>query len=153
MYPFIISVPHGGITIPEEVRDRIALSPEKVTFYSDPGTREIYDLRSRIAAFIDTPVSRVVVDLNHPPYHMAPKYPDDAIKSMTGFGTPVYRNDRFPDINLVHRLMVKYFFPTKRRSTGLPMNTRQGLDLIAIVCSQKRYQTGMKRERCGHLSV
>jgi len=30
---------------------------------------------------------------------------------MTGFGTPVYIDDRFPDIDLVHRLMVKYFFP------------------------------------------
>jgi formiminoglutamase len=111
MYPFIISVPHGGITIPDEVSDRIALNPGEVTFYSDPGTREIYDLRSRVAAFIDTPVSRVVVDLNRPPYHLAPKYPDGAIKSITGFGTQVYRNDRFPDIDLVHRLMVKYFFP------------------------------------------
>ncbi len=111
MYPFIVSVPHGGTTIPDEVIGRIALSNEEVTFYSDPGTREIYNFGSRVAAFIDTPVSRLVVDLNRPPYHLAPKYPDGAIKSATGFGTPVYRNERFPDINLVHRLMVKYFFP------------------------------------------
>lgn len=111
MYPFIISVPHGGNVIPGEVGDRIALSPGEVTFYSDPGTREIYNVRARVAAFIETPVSRVVVDLNRPPYHLAPKYPDGAIKSMTGFGTPVYRKDKFPDITLVHRLMLKYFFP------------------------------------------
>ena len=111
MYPFIISVPHGGTIIPEEVTGRISLSSSEVTFYSDPGTREIYNFRPRVAAFIDTDVSRVVVDLNRPPYHMAPKYPDGAIKSMTGFGTPVYIDDRFPDIDLVHRLMVKYFFP------------------------------------------
>ncbi|MCU0630947.1 MAG: N-formylglutamate amidohydrolase [Methanoregulaceae archaeon] len=111
MYPFIISVPHGGTIIPLEVSDRVVLSPREVTFYSDPGTREIFNFRPRVAAFIDTDVSRVVVDLNRPPYHLAPKYPDGAIKSITGFGTPVYRDDRFPDINLVHRLMVKYFFP------------------------------------------
>jgi len=111
MYPFIISVPHGGTIIPDEVIDRIALSPGEVTFYSDPGTREIYNFGSRVAAFIDSPVSRVVVDLNRPPYHLAPKYPDGAIKSMTGVGSQVYRNDRFPDIDLIHRLMVKYFFP------------------------------------------
>lgn len=111
MYPFIISVPHGGTTIPDEVRDRINLSPEEIAFYSDPGTREIYNFRSHVAAFIDTPVSRVVVDTNRPPYHLAPKYPDGAIKSMTGFGTPVYMKGQFPDIDLIHRLMVWYFFP------------------------------------------
>lgn len=111
MYPFIISVPHGGTTIPDEVSDSIALSSEEVIFYSDPATREIYNFRSRVVSFIETAVSRMVVDLNRPPYHLAPKYPDGAIKSITGFGTPVYRDNRFPDINLVHRLMVKYFFP------------------------------------------
>ena len=115
MYPFLISVPHGGTVIPEEVSGRIALSQAEVTFYSDPGTREIFDFRSRVAAFMDTPVSRVVVDLNRPPYHLAPKYPDGAIKSVTGFGTPIYLDDRFPDINLVHRLMVNYFFPYHER--------------------------------------
>ena len=89
----------------------MALSRDEVTFYSDPGTRKIYDFRSKVAAFIDTPVSRVVVDLNRPPYHLAPKYPDGAIKSITGFGTPVYLDNWFPDINLVHRLMVNHFFP------------------------------------------
>jgi N-formylglutamate deformylase len=110
-YPFIISVPHGGQVIPGEVSDRIALSPAEVLFYSDPGTQEIYNFRKGVAAYIDTPVSRVIVDLNRPPYHLAPKYPDGAIKSRTGFGTPVYWDNRFPDINLIHQLMVKYFFP------------------------------------------
>ncbi|MEI7432921.1 MAG: N-formylglutamate amidohydrolase [Methanomicrobiales archaeon] len=115
MYPFIISVPHGGNIVPLEVSDRIALSPGEVTFYSDPGTREIYNFQSRVAAFTDTPVSRVVIDLNRPPYHLAPKYPDGAVKSITGYGTPVYGDNLFPDINLVHRLMMKYFFPYHER--------------------------------------
>ena len=100
-----------GVPYPEDVSSRMALSRDEVTFYSDPGTRKIYDFRSKVAAFIDTPVSRVVVDLNRPPYHLAPKYPDGAIKSITGFGTPVYLDNWFPDINLVHRLMVNHFFP------------------------------------------
>ena len=57
MYPFIISVPHGGTMIPDEVSDRIALSSAEVTFYSDPGTREIYNFRSRGVSFIDTDIS------------------------------------------------------------------------------------------------
>ncbi len=111
MYPFIISIPHGGNVIPDEVRYRIALTPAEIEFYSDPGTREIYRVSSKVACFIDTPVSRMVVDLNRPPSHQAPTYPDGAIKSMTGYGSPVYREDLFPDINLVHTMMVKYFFP------------------------------------------
>jgi N-formylglutamate deformylase len=123
-YPFMISVPHGGQEIPEEVMNRIALTPEELAFYCDPATSEIYDFESRVAAYIDTPVSRMVVDLNRPPYHIAPKYPDGVIKSVTGFGNPVYREGQFPDINLIHRLMVKYFFPYHEMTDSLTDKTR-----------------------------
>jgi N-formylglutamate deformylase len=110
-YPFLISVPHGGITVPDEVKNRIALSQKELSYYGDPATRILYDFRGRVSGFIDTPVSRMVVDLNRPPYHLAPKYPDGAIKSETGYGAPVYHEGQFPDIDTIHQLMVQYFFP------------------------------------------
>lgn len=62
-----------------------------------PRIREIYYVGSLAAAFIDLPVSRVVVDHNRPPNNLAPKYPDGAIQSMTWFGTPIYRGDKLPN--------------------------------------------------------
>jgi N-formylglutamate deformylase len=110
-YPFLISVPHGGLDIPVLVRDRIALTEQQLRYYCDPVTRILYDFRDRAAAYIDTGVSRMVVDLNRPPYHLAPKFPDGAVKSLTVGGEPVYRDGRFPGIDLVHRLMIDNYFP------------------------------------------
>lgn len=63
----------------------------------DPLIRMIYYVGSLATAFIDTPVSRVVVDHNRSSNNLAPKYPEGAIKSMTGFGTPIYRGDKLPN--------------------------------------------------------
>ncbi len=110
-YPFLISVPHGGIDIPAPVRDRIALTPAQIRYYCDPVTRVLYDFRDRVAASVDTGISRMVVDLNRPPYHLAPKFPDGAVKSLTVGGEPVYRDGMFPDIDLVLLLMRAHYFP------------------------------------------
>ncbi len=110
-YPFLISVPHGGIEIPALVSNRIALTPAQIRYYCDPVTRVLYDYRNRVAASIDTGVSRMVVDLNRPPYHLAPRFPDGAIKSLTVGGEPVYRDGMFPGVDLVLRLMREHYFP------------------------------------------
>ena len=110
-YPFLISVPHGGFLVPDEIRDIIALSPDELRYYSDPAVRELYDFGSKVSGFIDTEISRMAVDLNRPPYHLAPQYPDGAIKSQTGHKTPVYKEGTFPGIDTVHHLMVDHYFP------------------------------------------
>jgi N-formylglutamate deformylase len=118
-YPFLISIPHGGFVVPGEVSDLIALGPDELRYYSDPAVREIYDFRAKISGYIDTPISRMVVDLNRPPYHLAPKYPDGAIKSLTGHKTPVYREGKFPGINTIHGLMVDHYFPFQEETDRL----------------------------------
>ncbi len=110
-YPFLISVPHGGLEIPGIVQNRIAISTKQVRYYCDPATRALYDFQGRVAASISSPISRMVVDLNRPPYHLAPRYPDGAIKSLTVEGEPVYLEGRFPEIELARHLMMTYYFP------------------------------------------
>jgi N-formylglutamate deformylase len=118
-YPFLISIPHGGFIVPGEVTDLIALGTDELRYYSDPAVREIYDFRSKISGCIDTPISRMVVDLNRPPYHLAPRYPDGAIKSLTGHKTPVYKDGKFPGINTIHGLMVDHYFPFQEEADRL----------------------------------
>ena len=110
-YPFLISVPHGGIKVPPEVSGLCNLEVKELTHYSDPGTRHLFDFHDRIAAFIDTPVSRMIVDLNRPPYPLPPRDPDGLIKRQTVDGSHVYLPDRYPDIRLIHTLLVRYYFP------------------------------------------
>lgn len=111
MYPFLVSVPHGGVDVPEEVSDAVALDQDAISYFSDPGTRDIFGLSDCACAYIDTPISRMIVDLNRPPYHLPPKRWDGVVKTRTSTGVPVYKDGQFPEITLIHRLLLRYYFP------------------------------------------
>ncbi len=110
-YPFLISIPHGGVEIPEEVAGRFALSVQEISWYCDPATRTLFDFGQFVEALIDTEVSRMVIDLNRPPLPLPPRDPDGVIKVRTVDGRQVYRPGQLPDISLIHRLMLKWYFP------------------------------------------
>jgi len=110
-YPFLISIPHGGIQVPADVSELVCLTQAELVFYSDPATRALYRFHDRVASFLDTDISRMIVDLNRAPYHLPPKHPDGVIKQKTVFGTPVYEQGSFPDIRIIHRLLMEHYFP------------------------------------------
>lgn len=114
-YPFLISIPHGGTEIPALAEDRVALNTQEIAYYSDPDTRQLYHFDGATGALIDTPISRMIVDLNRPPLPLPPRDPDGIIKMQTIDGKPVYREGRFPDIELIHRLMMEWYFPYHQR--------------------------------------
>ncbi len=97
--------------IPQEVQERIALSPAELAWYCDPATRVLYDFGDAVAATISTPVSRMVIDLNRPPLPLPLKDPDGIVKTRTIDGRPVYLPGRLPDLPLIHRWMVRWYFP------------------------------------------
>jgi N-formylglutamate deformylase len=110
-YPFLISVPHGGTEVPDAVRQLLLLSDKEIRYYCDPLTRVVFGYRDRVAAYIDTPVSRMVVDLNRPPLPLPLRDPDGIIKLMTIDGRDVYRPGMVPDMQLIHRLLAAHYFP------------------------------------------
>lgn len=110
-YPFLFSIPHSGKNIPPELSRRLLLTKQEILYYSDPGTRELYDFGRDAAALIDTSVSRMAVDLNRPPLPLPPRDPDGIIKIRTIDGKPVYRDGMIPDLPLIHRLMMAWYFP------------------------------------------
>lgn len=97
--------------VPREVRDRIALGQKDLMYYCDPSTRDLFNFKKNVKVVIDTHVSRMVVDLNRPPYALPPRHPDGVIKLHTIDGRPVYQRDRFPDITLIHQLLMSNYFP------------------------------------------
>ena len=110
-YPFLISVPHGGTEVPDTVRPLLQLNNDELCYYCDPHTRSIFGFRDSVAAYIDTPLSRMVVDLNRPPLPLPPRNPDGIIKVRTIDGRDVYRPGMFPDMNLIHHLLKTHYFP------------------------------------------
>ena len=111
VYPFLISIPHGGSIVPREVKDIINLSYKDVFFDGDPCTQNIYDFKENVEGFIKMPISRAIVDVNRAPDDFPPKNPDGVVKSLTINGTPVYKKDTFPDDSTIEKLLKKYYFP------------------------------------------
>jgi formiminoglutamase len=68
-----------------------------------------------VDAYIDTPISRMVIDLNRPPLPLPPKDPDGIIKRRTVDGREVYRPGMVPPIDQIHALMVMHYFPYPQR--------------------------------------
>ncbi len=114
-YPFLISIPHGGTEVPEVIRPRLRLDEDDLRYYCDPRTRGIFGFGDRVAASIDTPVSRMVVDLNRPPLPLPLRDPDGIIKVRTIDGKDVYRPGQVPDMRLIHELLRTYYFPFHQR--------------------------------------
>ncbi len=110
-YPFLVSIPHGGTELPPELVGWLQISEQEIRYYSDPGTRELYGFSNGAAALIDTDISRMAVDLNRPPLPLPPRDPDGIIKTQTIDGRAVYRPGSVPDLPLIHRLLMAWYFP------------------------------------------
>jgi N-formylglutamate deformylase len=110
-YPFLISVPHGGTGVPGPVRPRLLLTDEELRYYCDPATRVIFGYQDRVAAYTDTSVSRMVVDLNRPPLPLPLRDPDGIIKLRTIDGRQVWRPGCVPDMPFIHTLLMAHYFP------------------------------------------
>jgi formiminoglutamase len=114
-YPFLISIPHGGVEVPSDIAGRIALSEQEIRRYCDPATRALFDFGRSVEATIDTSVSRMVIDLNRPPLPLPLKDPDGVIKVRTIDGRDVYLPGQLPDLPHIHRMMMKWYFPYHQR--------------------------------------
>jgi formiminoglutamase len=97
--------------VPEHIRPRLLLSDEDLRYYCDPLTRVVFGYSDRVTAYIDTPVSRMVVDLNRPPLPLPLRDPDGIVKLRTIDGREVWRAGQVPDMPLIHRLLMTHYFP------------------------------------------
>lgn len=109
--PLLISIPHGGFRIPEELEGRVSLQPEDMLDDSDAYTLDIYDLRANVSGFVSTEIARAFVDLNREVSDRPPQNPDGVVKSLTCYGKPVYKEGLEPDERLIERLVERYYEP------------------------------------------
>jgi formiminoglutamase len=123
--PLLISVPHSGLLVPEEVSSLCVLSEEEISKDGDEGAAEIYSgLQEHAAAFVTTDIARAIVDLNRAEDDFRP---DGVIKIHTCYNVPVY--SKFPDDKLCEKLLARYYRPYHARlSEKAQAGTILGID-------------------------
>jgi len=109
--PILVSIPHGGWKVPDEIKKMWALKTEDAFHDGDPYTSQIYDFSDRVNAQIVMEYYRAAIDLNREPDNMAPENPDGLIKSHTCYKVEVYKNGVLPGKDLIEILKGKYYYP------------------------------------------
>lgn len=108
--PLLLSVPHGGLAIPAEVKDYCILTEEEVKRDGDEGAAEIYDLGGECDGFAAASVARAVIDLNRAEDD---RRRDGVVKTHTCWDVPVY--DPFPPETVLRELLDRYYRPYHER--------------------------------------
>lgn len=136
--PILVSIPHGGWKVADEIKQIWALSRKDAFHDGDPITGKIYDFSDRVEFQLVMEYYRSVIDLNRRPDDSAPENPDGVIKSHTCWNVPVYKPDSLPDDALKLLLLNKYYFPYHKQLEELI--NKPGLKL-AIDCHSMAAQS------------
>ena len=112
--PVLVSVPHGGWRVAEELTEIWALCERDAFHDGDPFTSRIYDFADRAAVQLVMEYYRAVIDLNRAPDDIAPANPDGVVKSHTCYEVEVYKPGCLPDEALKKILLDRYYYPYHR---------------------------------------
>jgi N-formylglutamate deformylase len=112
--PILVSIPHGGWKVAEELKGSWALTERDAFHDGDPFTSRIYDFSDRVTAQLVMEYYRAVIDLNRAPDDIAPQNPDGVVKSHTCYNVEVYRPGCLPDKALKKTLLERYYVPYHR---------------------------------------
>jgi N-formylglutamate deformylase len=122
--PLLLSVPHAGLLIPDEVKELVILSEQQIIEDGDEGAAEIYwPLDKEVAAFVTTKVARAIVDLNRAEDD---RRQDGVVKTHTCWNVPVY-NESLSD-DLIEALLEKYYRPYHAQLSQFPEGINLGVD-------------------------
>lgn len=109
--PILIIIPHGGISVPEELAGYEKVTPFDLFMQSDACANDIFSFGKRVAGTLTTNISRLFVDLDRP-YTALGGGSEGVIKRATLDGMPVFLDNHFPDeiaiANIIHRYYIPY---------------------------------------------
>jgi N-formylglutamate amidohydrolase len=85
----LLTIPHAGEKIPEELRDHIALTPAQILREADIGTCRLFRHLPDVQRTIECDTARCIVDVNRARTALPPEMHDGAIKTTTTMGDTV----------------------------------------------------------------
>lgn len=112
--PVIISVPHGGTTIPGEVKSLCRADLPAILRDGDTWSRELYALKDQVLFYNDTHIARAAVDLNREPGDRPPVNPDGVVKTFTINGEQVWHDPAGLPGDKADLLIQRYHMPYHR---------------------------------------
>lgn len=126
--PLLISVPHAGLDIPNEVASLNLLTEKQIIKDGDEGAAEIFAFENDVIGFVTTNIARAFVDVNRA---IDDRQIDGVVKSHTIWREPIYRNP-LPE-NIVTVLLDKYYDPYHSRLTKSVRDVKLGIDCHTMV--------------------
>lgn len=109
--PILIIIPHGGTQIPEELEDIAAVEDFELLISSDTSANEIFRFDKNVSAVLNSPISKLFIDLNRSIYDIPPKTINGIIKKETPYGKNVFQEEYFPDEIAIANLTRRYYQP------------------------------------------
>ncbi len=129
--PLLLSVPHGGLEIPPEVRSGCRLGLPALLRDGDTWSGHLYSLEERVSAFFRFPVARAVLDLNRAAEDRPPENPDGVVKTVTVCNEQVWENPEGLSDDQITLLLDRYYHPYHR---GLLAASKNGNIKLGLDC-------------------
>lgn len=129
--PFLISIPHGGESIPPEIAEDVCITPRDQFDDSDSFTNQIYDVGIFVEEQVNSTIARAFVDNSRGRDQLPPEYPDGLIKTATCYNRPIYKEGRQPDLITTSLLIDRYYSAYHERLQDALLNPRV---IIALDC-------------------
>jgi len=122
--PFLLSVPHAGTEIPQELKHLCRLSSQDIIKDSDEGAAEIYPpLKKDVFAFAEALVARAFIDMNRAENDRSK---DGVVKTHTCWNIPIYK--AYPSKELIESLLSEYYRPYHKKLSLFARGSKLGID-------------------------
>lgn len=123
--PFLLSVPHAGLTVPPEVKGICLLDRDAIENDGDGGAAEIYfPLKDHVKTLVTTDIARAIVDMNRAEDD---RRKDGVVKTHTCWDVPVYSEPL--SVEMIETLLCLYHRPYHRE-----IEKHAGDDVVGIDC-------------------
>ena len=129
--PFLISIPHGGESIPPEIAGDICITPKDQFDDSDSFTNIIYNVKDLAEEQVRSTIARAFVDNSRGRNQLPPEYPDGLIKSATCYNRPIYKEGKQPNNRITSLLIDKYYSSYHQRIESALLNPKV---ILALDC-------------------
>lgn len=127
--PFLISIPHGGTELPDELKSRVCITDNDLFDDSDSFTQEIYESTDIVLSEVKFNIARAFVDASRAQDMLPPEMTDGVIKSATCYSRPIYKTELQPDAEMIKVLLEKYYIPYHASISAALQNKKIALAL------------------------